>query len=245
MRKILISLAILLAFATVASVADKKPTVPSSAVLPVITNVARIEKPMYRLSLIPGGAKNMFELDLQVQLDPVLQKFYKNFDFSKQRQFTIDKDMDIYMSFRVGNDIRWTKKKVHVKAGESAVTDGEYTILLRCGNMIAWTPQTPATPLPPEILETPVAPPLETTIVPIGSETIFTPEVVPPIGPVYTPQTYLPQSPYIGPPIYGVSIYGAPIVPPVPVGPSPTPEPSTFVLIAIGFGILLIKKALL
>ena len=222
-----------------ASVTDTRLPAPSPVPQTAIQVVNSVEKPRYRLSLIPGGAGNMLELDLMVQLDPVLQRFYKNFNFDKQREFVIDHDIDVYMSFRVGDDIRWTKKKVHVKKGEEAVTDGTYTILLRCGNMIAWTPQGtdtyPAEPLPPVILETPVppyAPPIETVFAPESE--LSSPEIPgPPIGGPYSPETYSP----IGTPLYGPLGLAAP-----PIETAPTPESSTFVLIVVGLGILLLKK---
>ena len=82
MRLLLISLTLAaLSLIITASITDVRLPAPSPAPQAVIQMVNSVEKPLYRLSLIPGGAGSMFELDLQVQLDPVLQRFYRNFDF--------------------------------------------------------------------------------------------------------------------------------------------------------------------
>ena len=67
------------------------------------------------------------------------------------------------MSYRIGNQVFWTKRKVALRAGEAILTDGRSKIRARCGNCISDTPMQPTLqaeePLPSEF-DRGIVPPL-------------------------------------------------------------------------------------
>jgi hypothetical protein len=45
-----------------------------------------------------------------------------------------------HVSYRIGDDVFWTKKPLLLKAGERLLTDGEHYARTRCGNQLAASP---------------------------------------------------------------------------------------------------------
>lgn len=54
------------------------------------------------------------------------------------------------VSFRVRDQIYWTRKKVRLPKGERVITDGVHYSRVRCGNRISEVPQPTTTPEVPE-----------------------------------------------------------------------------------------------
>jgi PEP-CTERM motif-containing protein len=146
----------------------------------------------------------------------------------------------VFVSYRVGNRIYWTKNKTLVPRGEMLITDGTHFARTRCGNRISERPMGPVSPAEPtaKTLDEPSRPnvpviPLE----PYDLPALWESEETPP---------WLPLAP--GPAVPGGGIYVPPIPPffccsgggsaPVPVTPAPlqAPEPATLLLVLLGLG---------
>jgi hypothetical protein len=63
-----------------------------------------------------------------------------------------------FTSYRRGDSIFWTQRCKNFK-GELAITDGRQTVLMRCGNLVTYTPQEPSEDLIDGTLDVPEPPP--------------------------------------------------------------------------------------
>jgi len=107
------------------------------------------------LALIPGGITSVEEFLQRVAEDPTLNSFFGSCDVEATIQ-PLPADLVVFMAFRRGQEIKWTRRPLLVHEGEYALTFCGKTVLARCGNLISWTPMQPSEDVPPSLLETPV-----------------------------------------------------------------------------------------
>jgi hypothetical protein len=81
------------------------------------------ERLVYKYSVIPGGAFNSDELQ-RALADPVVAAHYKKVDPANIRVETVPADRYVHVSYRKGDAILWSKKKVLLRKGEKILTDG-------------------------------------------------------------------------------------------------------------------------
>jgi hypothetical protein len=112
-------------------------------------------------SVIPGGAHSSKELLEAVQREPVVAAHYAEFRTDHVRVIHLKQDKLAYVSYRLGNQIYWTKKKLMLHEGETLLSDGEHLARTRCGNRVSDVPMTPVAPDEPaeKTLNTPIMPP--------------------------------------------------------------------------------------
>jgi len=121
---------------------------PSSILLP--TGHTRT---VYPYSVIAGGAQSAQELREAVAVDPVVAQHYADFDIAKTRRVTLDAPKLVYVSYRLGNKVFWTKHKVALRKGEAMLSDGPNMARTRCGNRISVLPVRPNAPAEPSSSE--------------------------------------------------------------------------------------------
>jgi hypothetical protein len=107
------------------------------------------------LALISGGFTSVEEFQQRVAKDPTLSSFFGSCDVQPTMQALPD-DILVFMAFRRGQEIKWTRRPLLVHKGEWVLTFCGKTVLARCGNLISWTPMQPSEDLPPSLLEMPV-----------------------------------------------------------------------------------------
>jgi PEP-CTERM motif len=211
-------------------------------------------RPLYPYSIIPGGAYSQDELARAIENDPVVARHYGNFAVGKTRVVRLDHSELMYVSYRIGNQVFWTNKRLLIPAGEALLTDGENTARTRCGNRLSASAAMPLSPNQPSQEAMDAAPDLDPL-----SETLPFPELAISAPPNMAPAGMLPAAPFlpdaigVGPmgglhspippldfPIVGggSGLIGAPGSPASPGLPPPiaTPEPGTLGLLLIGFG---------
>jgi hypothetical protein len=218
--------------------------------LPVYSSLydhdAASRRPVYPYSIIPGGAVSAAELRTAMAHDPVVAAHYAGFDLAKAHVFRVQQARAVYVSYRRGDDVFWTSKKLRLAIGETLITDGLRISRTRCGNQISYVPRTPvslvAEPVP-ETLDTPlVSQIIQPFLAPIGGE--ITGDVVP-AGAL----------PFFALETGGGETTGAPGIWPVPTIPitgggfsppplTPTPEPSSIILLSIGLGVVYLFRRL-
>ena len=98
---------------------------------------------IYRHSVIPGGVADKVELANILRTDLVVAAHYAGFDVGNARAVTVTAPRAVYVSYRKGDQIFWTAKKVMLEQGETLLTDGEHDIRARCANRISDVPQYP------------------------------------------------------------------------------------------------------
>ena len=185
---------------------------------------------MYPYSVIPGGVESAQELKYAVFHDPVVAGHYANFDLAKARIVHLDRDRAVYVSYRIGDRVFWTKKTLKLFKGEALISDGVHEARTRCGNRVSDTPDGPVSPQEPSptAMATPQPPALYAVNQPPPGFPVASP--LPP-GPGTSPSGP-PGGGVIPPPIYPIG-GGGPTpprhtstpTPPAPPGPPTPPGP--------------------
>lgn len=211
---------------------------PADVVLP--------QRRLYPYSVIPGGVQNAQELRSAVAHDPLVAELYANFDISKDRVVRLLKDREVYVSYRWGGHIYWTKKRLLLRAGETIITDGQHEARTRCGNRISETPMQPVRQDEPTDADL-NAPPNFPLLAENSQPSLLLPIDPPAVDPVVPEISMLPPpaSPaaYVIRPAYFPIVGGGPasfpnIIPPPPPPPVTTPEPGALSLLVLGLLVL-------
>lgn len=191
---------------------------------------------VYPYSIISGGIEGVQDLKNAIAVDRVVAEHYEGFDLANARLIPLDRDREVYVSYRRGQQAYWTTQKIKLNLGETLITDGSHTARARCGNLISEMPKSPTfvgEPTP-SVLDTPLSfddpalPPMVATFVP--QETM---ESENPGFPIFFPLVpFFPGAHPLLPP--------GPTPPPPP--PKPVPEPGTLILVAIGLSSIWILR---
>jgi hypothetical protein len=126
------------------------------------TRVARVSRQVqgtYPYSVIPGGVRDVADLQEHAARDYVVRRHFARFDYRHARLIRSDKARQVYLSYRLRDRIFWTRKKVRLLQAELLLTDGNITARARCGNQISETPKAEVSEEEPaeEVLDQPVA----------------------------------------------------------------------------------------
>jgi hypothetical protein len=139
-------------------VAATAPAVLAPASLSVPVAAPRQARRVYPYSIIPGGVSDRNDVARMVATDKVVAAHYASLDVSKVRELTVTRPHAVYVSYRKGDKVYWTAKKLMLAEGETLLSDGSSEIRTRCGNRISDVPQLPVEvkgPTPEE-LDSPV-----------------------------------------------------------------------------------------
>jgi hypothetical protein len=132
----------------------------------------RTLRAVYPYSVIPGGIRSARELQSDISADPVVRAHYAGFDMSKAHMIRLQQAKLVYVSYRIGNDVYWTKHRLKLAKNEAVITDGTHTARSRCGNRVSDTRVLPTSPKEPAVLA------MDTAV-----DTAALPELVVPGGP--------------------------------------------------------------
>ena len=182
-------------------------------------------RPVYRHSVVPGGVRSPEEIEQAMNRDKVVAEHYKDIDPALMRNERLEKPLLAHVSYRLGDNVYWTRKPVQLPVNEPILTDGTNMIRERCGNLISMDPLAPASD------EEPPAPSFDLLIDPIEFQWMplyYTPPARLGIGP-----------PPAAPPPPGIGPRGTPFSAP-PRGtprsfeaPLPVPEPGTLTMVGL------------
>ncbi len=216
------------------------------------------DRPVYPYSIVPGGVNDARELKWVAEHDPVVAAHYAGFDYDHARVVQLVLARTVYLSYRIGNHVYWTRHRVKLKKGEKLITDGKITGRTRCANRVEEVPQQATSSSEPPVakFDEPARPgsAMGTPPVPFQSA-LSTRPGVPGLGPtaplgVYTPIEGGGWVP-IAPPPLPVGVCGPvkkkgpggtpPKKKPGPCSPGTggggeVPEPGTWLLVASGLG---------
>jgi hypothetical protein len=106
-------------------------------------------RPVYLYSIIPGGIQSAEELQHVVEHDPVAAQHFRGFDYQRARLVEVAQKQSMYVSYRIGDKVYWTRKKVSLRPGETLISDGKIVARTRCGNRVALAPLGPPALLDP------------------------------------------------------------------------------------------------
>ena len=147
----------------------------------------------------------------------------------------------VYVSYRRGNDVYWTKRKLMLHPGEALLTDGKNEVRARCGNRVSDDVQAPVSDVDPpaEVLDqsAPIVVPEA-----LLSQSFSEWEQPPPLdGLGVSGEPYLPR------PLDADPLPGLPMLLQIPLvsdrsfagagasrSPATVPEPGTLLLVGVG-----------
>jgi hypothetical protein len=205
--------------------------------------VEQTKRKVYPYSIVPGGAENLREAKREMA-EPAIKAHYANVNLAQLQQVKLATNLTGYVSYRWGDKIYWTKKRLTLRAGETVFTDGKNIVRGRCLNCYSAFPMLPVRPNEPSanIMDTPVEMPVTVYSfpklpvlapelpIPPGELTPIVPAIVPtlvstvgktggiwfPLVPIIPPIHHHPSHP--GSPTFPVV---PPVVPPVAIVPEP------------------------
>ena len=99
------------------------------------------DRPVYPYSVVPGGVRDASELKWATEHDPVVATHYAGFDYGRAHVVKVVLAREVYVSYRIGGKLYWTRHPVRLKKGETLLTDGNMTARTRCGNRVEEKPQ--------------------------------------------------------------------------------------------------------
>lgn len=98
-------------------------------------------RPRYGYSIVSGGLRDVHELRYAVEHDPIVASHYAGFDYAHAQVIRLLMERSVYVSYRIGNRVYWTRHRVKLHKGETLLTDGKITARTRCGNRVEEKPQ--------------------------------------------------------------------------------------------------------
>ena len=208
--------------------------------IPAADNDSR--RKVYPYSVIPGGVESAADLKNSVLHDPVVAKHYEDFAVERTRVVRLNQNRSLYVSYRLGNRVFWSRKPMMLPKGETVITDGEHVARTRCGNRLSEVLAGPILAAGPELESAPevaeIFPGSPGALGPPELPGLPVPTSTPPITSVTPPGSPLPPGGgIIVPPIIPVPSRGT--TPP----PVPTPEPQTLLMLSAGLtGLWLARK---
>lgn len=110
---------------------------------------ARPSRPAYPYSVIPGGVGSGEELHQIAEHDPVVAQHFQGFDYSRAHLVTVSEKQLMYVAYRKGDKVYWTRTKAVLHPGETLISDGKITARTRCGNRVAVAPLGPPAAMDP------------------------------------------------------------------------------------------------
>jgi hypothetical protein len=102
--------------------------------------LVRSLRPNYPYSIIAGGAYSAEELQFANSKDAVVRSHYSDFNTRHTQVLRLLDDRYQYVSYRVKDQVYWTKRKLRIPSGELILTDGVHYARARCGNRLSDQP---------------------------------------------------------------------------------------------------------
>jgi hypothetical protein len=127
----------------IADSADKVQDGGSKPVSYTSPFASRSGRPAYLYSVITGGIGSVEELRQITERDPVVAKHFAGFDFDHAHLVTVSEKQSMYVAYRMGDKVYWTRKKMPLHTGETLISDGKIVARTRCGNRVAVAPLGP------------------------------------------------------------------------------------------------------
>jgi len=117
---------------------------PSIAQLSAAAPAARPgTRRVYPYSVVPGGVASQAELVRIVRSDKVVAAHYATFDLGRAHAVTVARPRAVHVSYRKGDKVYWTAKKVMLREGETLLSDGKNEMRTRCANRVSDVAQFP------------------------------------------------------------------------------------------------------
>jgi PEP-CTERM motif len=212
---------------------------------------------VYPYSIIPGGVQTPEDLRQVSDHDRLIGGHYAGFDFRNARIIEVDQPKLVYVSYRMGDKIFWTAKKISLHKGEKLITDGKITARARCANQVSEKAQPAISPAEPDAaaFEMPFDGTAAQIPFPSDLNALMAPHEGSGLGPATSPIQTVGTAPFPGggvPPIYPPPIPSKGCPPGETGGPGkpchhkppppPVPEPATVLLVSSGIAGIYLRR---
>jgi hypothetical protein len=180
-------------------------------------------------------------LRAKLRADGVAARHYIGFDVDSAVLMRVHQERKVYVSYRIGDRVYWTRNRVRLPPGEYLLTDGRNLVRARCGNRVSEQPHIAVSDAEPseEVMDWTPDPPLLSfntehdwdalAPAPRDPEEVMpqvAPQPSPPVGKVVKIEAPAPAAPqYFSYPARPLPILFA-------------PEPGTWLLLGVGLGLL-------
>lgn len=190
--------------------------------------VQQVKRKVYPYSLVPGGAENVHEAKWAMA-DPAVKNNYAQFDVAQLKQVKLTTNISGYVSYRWGDKIYWTARRITLRAGETVFTDGVHIVRGRCLNCYSALPMLPIRPHEPSEIAFDTPAELPVTVYSFPKLPVLAPELPVPPGELTPSVPVLPAGapPTAGKPPGGIWFPLLPIIPPIHRHHGPPPGPPT------------------
>jgi hypothetical protein len=203
-----------------------KRLAPARTVSYETTMVAeQVKRKVYPYSIVPGGAEDLNQAK-RFMADPAIKVHYASVAIAQLKQERLTTNLTGYVSYRWGEKIYWTAKKITLRAGETVFTDGTQIVRARCLNRYSALPMQPIRPHEPseKVLDMPTEMPM--TVYSFPRLPLLAPELPVPPGELTPTVPVLPVvlAPPVGKAPGGVWFPLIPIIPPIHRHPGSPPS---------------------
>ncbi|MCU1301863.1 MAG: hypothetical protein JWQ87_2147 [Candidatus Sulfotelmatobacter sp.] len=123
------------------SVNTAGPTLSRAVAINQILSDTHPSRPVYPYSVVAGGIEDAKELKWVAEHDPIVGAHYAGFNYAHAQVVRLTLARTVYLSYRIGNNIYWTHRRVTLHKGEKLITDGRMTARTRCANRVEEKPQ--------------------------------------------------------------------------------------------------------
>ena len=130
--------------------ADSTSLSEPDVMAPPASEVARA---VFRHSVVPGGVYTANEVQAAVDRDSTVAAHYGQVTPAGLHPEKLSADELVYMSYRIGDQIYWTRHQVRLRQGETILSDGVNRIRARCGNCLSVQPMQPTADAEPDSTE--------------------------------------------------------------------------------------------
>jgi hypothetical protein len=210
--------------------------IPAATVYATTMVAEQVKRKVYPYSIVPGGAENVNQAK-RFMTDPSIKVHYANINLNQLKEERLTTNLTGYVSYRWGEKIYWTAKKITLRAGETVFTDGAHIVRGRCLNCYSALPMMPIRPHEPTELALDVPVEMPVTVYTFPKLPVKAPELPVPPGELTPTVLVLPVA--TGPPPGNAPGGGGgfwfpliPIIPPIhrhpgrpPNGPTTPPIP--------------------
>jgi len=128
-----------------------EPTTTRSTDVVLEPEHADSSRAVYPFSVIPGGAYSSAEFMDAVTADAAVGAHYADIVPAAMHVERVTGPRAAYMSYRIGDRIYWTKRKLALAEGEHVLTDGHVIVRARCGNRVSDEPMQPTSDAEPPV----------------------------------------------------------------------------------------------
>ncbi len=98
-------------------------------------------RPKYPYSVVAGGVYSPAELDQAIRKDALVREHFAGFNVKQSHLVRLTEDHYGYISYRLNNQVFWTRRRLRLPKGEVLLTDGSHYARCRCANRISETVQ--------------------------------------------------------------------------------------------------------